>query len=265
MNIPILDHPDWGLYAIHLQVAARIMDCWDITKGEISSTPRATPITYDRLKYPTGSPTGLFPDAKEFTAAKVAWNKKNAQALGLIQMTMAPTLWQNYVTFGRAHLLWAQLETDFGRVGGASTYLQLVNMVKIEFTNLTNLPSQIQKFLETYNRITSNGHSKLPEDLATFMFCSSLPASYEPTAHQYLDSILTITNYKIQDIIARIMQEESRRKAQSITSSTSINKFSTVKNLSLKCVKCGKTNHSTQNHWPGGRNLDKSSGTKTTT
>ena len=33
----------------------------------------------------------------------------------------------------------------------------------------------------------------------------------------------------------------------------SLNKFSTVKNIGQKCVKCGKMNHTTQNHWPGGK------------
>ena len=125
---------------------------------------------------------------------------------------------------------------------------------------IVDLVLQIQQFLENYNRIMSNGHSKLSEDLVTFMFCSSLPLSYKSTAQQYLDSIVTITNYKIQDIITQVMQEESRRKAQSIATSTSINKFLTVKNLGQKCAKCGKMNHSTQNHWPGGKNLNKSSG-----
>ena len=261
LNIPTLDGPNWGIYATLLQAAARILDCWDIIKGEILSAAGVTPITFDRLEYPT---TQLFPDAKDLAAAKVAWNKKNAQALGLIQTMIAPALWQNYVTFGRAHLLWAQLETDFGRVGGASTYLQLVNMVKIEFTDSTELLPQIQQFLENYNRIMSNGHSKLSEDLATFMFCSSLPSSYEQTARQYLDGISAITNYKIQDIIARVLQEESRRKAQSVQTGSSINKFSTVKNYGQKCAKCGKTNHSTQNHWLGGKNPNKSSGAQNT-
>ena len=60
------------------------------------------------------------------------------------------------------------------------------------------------------------------------------------------------------------MQEESRRKAQSIQTGASINKFSTMKNLGQKCAKCGKTNHSTQNHCPGGKNLNKSSGNRST-
>ena len=77
-----------------------------------------------------------------------------------------------------------------------------------------------------------------------------------------MDGVSAITKYKIQDIVAHVLQEESRRKAQSVQTSTSINKFSTAKIFGQKCAKCGKTNHSTQNHWLGGRNLNKNSGTK---
>ena len=69
------------------------------------------------------------------------------------------------------------------------------------------------------------------------MFCSHLPESYEATAQQYLDNIMNITNYSLLDIIAQVLQEESRRKAHSIESSSSLNKFSTVKNLGQNVVK----------------------------
>ena len=35
---------------------------------------------------------------------------------------------------------------------------------------------------------------------------------------------------------------------------SSLNKFSTMKNIGQQCAKCGKTNHTTQNHWPRGKN-----------
>ena len=92
---------------------------------------------------------------------------------------------------------------------GATTYLQLVNMVNIRFTNSTDLLLQIQEFQDNYNQILSIGHSELSEDLATFMLCSHLPKSYEATARQYLDNITNIANYKILDIITQVLQEES--------------------------------------------------------
>ena len=94
------------------------------------------------------------------------------------------------------------------------------------------------------------------------MFCSSLLDSYELTAWQYLDNITAIANYKLLDIIARALQEESRRKAQALGQGSSLIKFSTVKNIGQKCAKCGKTNHTTQNHWPGGKHPQKGKGQK---
>ena len=38
---------------------------------------------------------------------------------------------------------------------------------------------------------------------------------------------------------------------------SSLNKFSTMKNIGQKCAKCGKTNHTMQNHWPRGKNPNK--------
>ena len=112
---------------------------------------------------------------------------------------------------------------------------------------------QIQQFQDNYNTITSNGHSRLSEGLATFMLCSSLPKSYELTAQQYLNNITVMANYKLTDIITQVLPEESRQKAQAIGQGLSLNKFSTVKNIGQKCAKCGKTNHTTQNHWHRGK------------
>ena len=166
-------------------------------------------------------------------------------------------IWQWYETLPTAKQILDGLETEFGSAGGAQTYLQLVNMGKIQITNLTDLLPQIQQFQNDYNLITSNGHSTLTDDLATFLFCSSLPDSYKSTARQYLDNITAIANYKLADIIARVLQEENRLRANALGQRSSANKFSTMKNIGQKCAKCGKTNHTMQNHWPGGKNPNK--------
>ena len=46
LNVPTLDGPNWGIYATHLQAAARILDCWDVIKGEILSAVGAATLTY---------------------------------------------------------------------------------------------------------------------------------------------------------------------------------------------------------------------------
>ena len=198
MNIPTFDSPNWGQFFIHLQAAAHILDCWDVLWGEVLGT---NPLTYNLLAKPThpGAQASMM-DIAAYNTAKTVWNKKNAQALGLMQATVSPVIWQNYIQYSVAKDLWDALETKFGKAGAASTYLQLVNMVKIHFTDSMDLLPQIQEFQDNYNRIMANGHSRLSEDLATFMFCSSLPESYELTAQQYLDNIMVIANYKLMDI-----------------------------------------------------------------
>ena len=129
-------------------------------------------LTRDLLAKP--SPPAATASATElatYNAAKILWDQKNYQGLGLIQATITNVIWQWYETLPTAKEILDGLNTKFGAAGGAQTYLQLVNMVKIQITNRTDLLPQIQNFQDNYNLITSNGHSKLSEDLATFLFC----------------------------------------------------------------------------------------------
>ena len=89
MNIPTLDGPNWGQFAIHLQVAAHILDCWDTIQGEVLGT---NPQTYDLLVRPVhpGAQASTV-DIAAYNTAKTIWNKKNAKALGLMQAT--PVIW----------------------------------------------------------------------------------------------------------------------------------------------------------------------------
>ena len=57
-------------------------------------------------------------------------------------------MWQDFLSYSKASLLWTGLENCFGKVEGATTDLQLVNMVKIQFTDLTDLLPQIQELLD---------------------------------------------------------------------------------------------------------------------
>ena len=174
--------------------------------------------------------------------------QKNFQALGLIQGTISPALWPDFTNYDVG---WTGEEVWKG--GGASTYLQLVNMVKIQFINSTDLLPQVQEFQQNYVRILSNGHSALSEDLTMFTFCCSLPELYQDTTQKYINNILDIALYKLQTIINQVIKEEARRKAHFLASGSLLNKFSMVNNLSHKCAQWGMMNHSTQNHWPGGK------------
>ena len=139
------------------------------------TNPPTVPPMHDLLQKP--SPIGTQATTAKiaaYTTAKAVWSKKNAQGLGLIQATVSNMIWQKHQSLGTAKEVLDALETKFGAEGGAQTYLQLVNMVKLQFTDLMDLLPQIQGFQDNYNLIMLNGHSRLSKDLATFMFCLSL-------------------------------------------------------------------------------------------
>ena len=212
VSADILNGPDWGTWAVQIQAVARVLNCWSVMKGE--RIPGTTPLAYDLLTKPVqGTGTRQISDAALFARSLFEWNKLNLTALGLIQGKLNPALWPNYVDVGDAATFWTRLETEYGKAGGANTYLQFVGMIKKTFHNSVDLLSQIQKFQENYQCVLSNGHSTITEDLVVFMFCSALPDSYQDTACQYLNNIDDITKYKLQPIIDQVIQEESRRKA----------------------------------------------------
>ena len=68
-----------------------------------------------------------------------------------MQTTVSPVIWQNYTQYGVASDLLDMLQAKFGKAGGALTYLQLINMVKIQITNSMELLPQIQQFQDNYN------------------------------------------------------------------------------------------------------------------
>ena len=75
-------------------------------------------LTYDLLVKPTVSPQGASAtDLATYQTTKAVWNKKNGQALGLMQST-ADVIWQDYNHIGVAKDLFNALETTFGKVGG---------------------------------------------------------------------------------------------------------------------------------------------------
>ena len=140
---------------------------------------------------------------------------------------------------------------NMAKQGGATTYLQVVSLYKVHMTDSSPLLPQIQAFQENYTQILANGHSKLSEDIATFIFCSFLPKSYQDLTLQYLISIKDITKYELQKIIAWVIEEESQRKARTntVASGSRIHKFTQINNYNKHCDKCGRNNHNTVDHW----------------
>ena len=199
LNINTFDGSNWGRWSAQVQSAVCILNCWDVTKGEVVD-PTVTPLTYALLAKPSTCVT-----AKELAT----WNKKNSTALGVIQGKMSSAIWPESMNHATVATLWTALENKYAKAGRATIHLQVVSLYKIHMTNSSPLLPQIQTFQENYMQILVNRHSKLSEDITTLIFCSSLPSSYQDLASQYLLSVENIDKYSLQKINARIIEEES--------------------------------------------------------
>ena len=149
-HIPQLIGPNWGPWYERIESTARIINIWDAMRGNILML--APNLTWDLLPKPTTPPaTATAAEVTVYNATKILWDQKNSQGLGLIQATITNVIWQWYENLPTAKEILDGLETEFGAAGGAQTYLQLVNMVKIQITDRTDLLPQIQNFQDNYN------------------------------------------------------------------------------------------------------------------
>ena len=120
-HIPTLDGPNWGVWFDHLQSTMRILNIYDAARGEILTT---TPLAWDLLVKPSPpAPNASATEVAAYTTAKAIWSKKNAQGLGLIQAMISNVIWQKYQSLPTSKEVLDALELEFGKVGGAQTYL----------------------------------------------------------------------------------------------------------------------------------------------
>ena len=116
-HIPTLDGPDWGQWLDWIQLTVRILDIWDVIRGEIlMPAPNLTRDLLAKLLPPRATATAA--ELATYTITKAIWSKKNAQGLGLIQATVLNVIWQKHESLGTAKAVLDTLETEFGAVVG---------------------------------------------------------------------------------------------------------------------------------------------------
>ena len=86
-----------------------------------------------------------------------------------IQGTISPAIWVDYTEYSSAKAIWDALTMRFRKMGGAQTYLQMVNMITIQMTDSEDLLGRIQDFQENYMK---------PCQTATVYFLKTLSHSH---------------------------------------------------------------------------------------
>ena len=86
-------------------------------RGNILTT--SPNVTRDLLaKRTPPAATASATELANYHAAKILWDQKNSQGLGLIQATIMNVIWQWYETLPTAKEILNGLKTEFGAAGG---------------------------------------------------------------------------------------------------------------------------------------------------
>ena len=118
-HIPQLIGPNWGPWYKRIQSTARIINIWDAMRGNILTM--LPTVTRDLLAKPQPpAATASATELATYHTAKILWDQKNSQGLGLIQATITNVIWQWYETLPTAKEILDGLETEFGAAGGST-------------------------------------------------------------------------------------------------------------------------------------------------
>ena len=148
IDMVTLDRTNWSQWYQKIQGLSRLSNCWDVVKGEdiLDSTGAVT--GQDLTPRPTDDTShgNYIKDANKHIKATNAWKKKNGAGLALLQLNTTPTIYNTIKDLPMASAAFKALETKYSKAGGAMTYLQLVNMMKLLMTDSQDITPQIQMF-----------------------------------------------------------------------------------------------------------------------
>ena len=148
LYIDTLDGSNWGTWSAQVQSATRILNCWDVIKGEVV-VPVTTPPTYSLLTRPTAQTQT---NAALLVEELALWNKKNSTALGVIQGKTSSAIWPEFINHVDAATLWTTLETKYGKAGGGhylSPSSELVQSTHDGFISVASPNSGLPRKLHT--------------------------------------------------------------------------------------------------------------------
>ena len=108
-------HAQWLQLGHVVGTSTRILNCWDVIKGEVVLL-LTTPPTYQLLTQPMATTQT---NAALLVEELAAWNNKNSIALGVIQGKTSLAIWPEFMNHAEAATLWAALETKCGKARGS--------------------------------------------------------------------------------------------------------------------------------------------------
>ena len=105
------------------------------------------------------------------------------------------------------------------------------------------LGPQIDLIIEKAAQVNAAG-IELKEQLVALTIVNALPKSYQLLSSTILTTV-DLATLKLATVRPKIVEEEQRHLANKV----SVSRVSKTPQLSMKCEKCGRNNHTTEQHW----------------
>ncbi|EKM52169.1 uncharacterized protein PHACADRAFT_72721, partial [Phanerochaete carnosa HHB-10118-sp] len=209
-TIPQFDGTNYKKWSDAIRAFLRYQGVWYLIQRYGSTATVPVP-SLARPIAATGTPT-----ATEI-AAQAAWDEKNDKALGIIQLYVARNLPHLIDDKFLALDAWTAIKAGYKKPRVVGAFSNQVNTVGIEVK---------------------------PQLLALLMI-NALPKSYQTIAGTILTTQTDVTLLTAALIKPKIFEEEQR----CVANRTQIARVSKAPLLDKKCEKCGRKNHTTEQHW----------------
>ena len=235
LTIPTFNGTNYKVWADALRSLLRYNGLWFLIEGYGSAVGQKLP----GMPHPNVSAT---PTPTEITA-QATWDEKNDKALGAIQLYVVQNLHHMVDEEYHAAVAWKKITDEHEKPGVMGAFVAFQQFIGLHMSDASALGPQIDLIIEKAAQVNAAG-IKLKEQLVALTIVNALPKSYQLLSSTILTTVDLIT-LKPATIWSKIVEEEQRRLANKV----SVSRVLKALQLGTKCEKCGRNNHTTEQHW----------------
>lgn len=227
-SLPTLDGTNYRVWADQIKNFSRYSGVWYLIEGHGSTGTTKQPGT----AVPSSGAEAI-----------AAWWEKNDKLLGIIAMHVTPNL-QHYIAEKYTALeAWDALRDTFEKPGAVGAFVEFQTLFNSRLSDNSPMGPQIDAMIEAAARVTAAGID-VKDQLLGLLLVNAMPKSYQTITSTILATVADVTKLTYTDIRPKILEEEQRR----VANKTQLTKVSKVPQYNKHCDKCGKNNHSTEQH-----------------
>lgn len=228
----MLDGTNYKKWAAAIRAFLRYSGCWALIEGY--TPPTAT----------TATP-GISRPADSDATGQAAWDEKNQKAMGVIEMYTKENLKHLIEDKRTALAMWNTLKTEYEKPGAVGAFVAFQALFNAQLVDTSPLGPQLDALHEAAAQVTVAG-IEIKDQLLALLMVNCLPKSYQTLASTILAVHKDVKDLKPSDVKPKIVEEEARR----IANCTQISRVSSAPKKQTKpCEKCGRNNHTTEQHW----------------